>query len=51
MSGRMRGVEPHNNAASHRHNAHNLTTGSRLSTNANAAPNKEEIERRMVVLI
>ena len=47
----VRRVEPHNNAVRHRHNANDLTTGLRLSTNADAAPNKEHIERRVVVLI
>jgi hypothetical protein len=49
--GRMRRVEPYNNASGHRHNPNDLATGLRLSTNANAAPNKEHIERRVVVLI
>src|SRR6267154_641303 len=47
----VRRVEPHNNAAGHRHNANDLTTGLRFCTNADAAPNKEHIERRVVVLI
>jgi hypothetical protein len=47
----VRRVEPHNNAAGHRHNANDLTTGLRLPANANAAPDKENIEGRVVVLI
>jgi hypothetical protein len=47
----VRRVEPHNNAAGHRYNANDLAAGLWLSTNANAAPNKEHIERRVVVLI
>src|SRR3984893_19077106 len=47
----VRWVEPHHNAAGHRHNANDLAAGLWLSTNANAAPNKEHIERRVVVLI
>jgi hypothetical protein len=47
----VRRVEPHNNAAGHRHNANDLTTGLRLPANANAAPNKENIEGRVVAVI
>jgi CheY-like chemotaxis protein len=38
-------------AAGHRHNANDLTTGLRLPANANAAPNKESIEGRVVAVI
>src|SRR3984893_9263972 len=44
-------VEPHNNAASHRHNANDLTTGLWLPANANAAPDKENIEGRVVAVL
>ena len=47
----VRRVEPHNNAAGHRHNANDLTTGLRLPANANAAPDKENIEGRVVAVI
>ena len=47
----VRRVEPHNNAAGHRHNANDLTTGLRLPANANAAPDKEKIEGRVVAVV
>src|ERR1700730_14112954 len=47
----VRRVEPHNNAASHRHNANDLTTGLWLPANANAAPDKENIEGRVVAVL
>jgi hypothetical protein len=47
----VRRVEPYNNSTGHRYNANDLAAGLRLSSNANAAPDKQHIERRVVVLI
>jgi len=46
----VRRIEPHNYAAGHGHNPSDHTAGSRSPVNANAAPDKQHVECRMVVL-
>ena len=43
-------IEPYNYAAGYGHNPSDLTTGLRPTANANAAPEKQHIECRLVVL-
>src|SRR5215831_805890 len=42
---RVRWVEPHNNAASHWHEADDVTVGATPSPNANTAPDEQHIDR------